>query len=144
MNKESYPIIENEEFFYTFISTGKNRNILKAVVFQTIEINEYNLVLADFDAQNSVWSDTSASNNGDVIKIITTVMDITSLFLNKQKLAKVFIQANSEPKNRVYNRIFKNYYREITLKYHIEGRNENGVEIYSIEKTYFSFYIYNK
>ncbi len=63
---------------FRFTSIGK-REIVKVVVFQkTKEKGVYNLAMGDLIA-NETFSDTEISNNGDVRKVLTTVVNIVQI-----------------------------------------------------------------
>ncbi len=59
----------------TLVSIGK-RDIIKSVEFTpTLKSNVYNLAFGD-TLPNGELDDTTVSNNGDIIKIFATVIDI--------------------------------------------------------------------
>lgn len=141
MKNEGYDFEVNSSCAYTFISTGSNGNILKLIYFQEVSSNSFNLVLADRDELNDGWSDMVNSNNGDIAKIFKTVISCILLFLENNPEAVVYIEANSLIKNKLYNRIIKNYHLELTHQVSVWGI-KNG-KSYSIEigNEYESFYI---
>jgi hypothetical protein len=76
MNKEGYTIFSQEPNLYSFVSSGKNGEIVKAVAFVELLPNTFNLALLDYDADTKSWSDLASTNNGDMPKVMTTVVAI--------------------------------------------------------------------
>ena len=146
MNKDAYSLMSKAEGFYTFVSMGANGEILKAVLFQEIEVEYYNLVLLDYDFVNDQWSDITSSNNGDVIKIISTVVAIITMFFDNHPIAKVYFEGNTKSRNNLYQRVFENYLNEFESHYEVFGREigNDFFERFVIGKKYNSFYICKK
>ncbi|MFN0050013.1 MAG: DUF6934 family protein [Cytophagales bacterium] len=141
MNKKGYLLIKNEEFVYSFVSVGKNGEIIKVIIFQKIEPLVFNLVLSDFDPYTQLLLDNVVSNNNDIAKIMATVVQAVVLFLNSNINGTVYLEANSIQKNLLYNRIFTSYYIQMNENYLIRGQIGEKVEDYQIGKIYNSFYI---
>ena len=83
MNKKGYTFIQNEDFLFSFVSQGNQGEILKVVVFQFFKNNKYNVALLDLIPETNEYSDEVNSNNGDITKVLTTVLQIIILFLEK-------------------------------------------------------------
>lgn len=141
MKKESYTLFANSESTYNFVSTGKKGEILKGVYFEEIETNLYNLVLLDYDLETKTWSDETVSDNGDIVKIMATIVHIIYLFLNKNKKALVFFKGNTDSRQKLYNRIIQNYFSELSEKFVIWGSVEETQELVKLNKYYQEFYI---
>jgi hypothetical protein len=76
-NSYSYKRLDHER--YTFISTGRNK-IIKAVDFSPTNVkNLYNLGFGDLLPDGSL-DDHVNSNNGDILKVLTTVVQIMKDF----------------------------------------------------------------
>ena len=129
---------------YTFIRGGKNGVIPKAIVFQEIDIELYNLALLDYDEQNKIWLDDSNTNNGDLSKVMATVAQTIVLFLDTYPTSSIYIEANSNSRNRLYHRIMTNYRAEFELYFEIEASFNGIKEPFSIGKKYDNFYIRKK
>ena len=75
MNNPTYEFRLEPTHRYIFESTGK-RTITKVVEFSSAErSNVYNLAFGDL-LPNGEINDKANSNNGDIIKIFATVIDI--------------------------------------------------------------------
>lgn len=141
MKKESYTLFANSESTYNFVSIGKKGEILKGVYFEEIETNLYNLVLLDYDLESKTWSDETVSDNGDIVRIMATIVHIIYLFLNKNKKALVFFKGNTDSRQKLYNRIIHNYFSELSEKFVIWGSVEETQELVKLNKYYQEFYI---
>lgn len=144
MNKEGYTLFSTNEKIYTFESVGRYGKITKAVVFQEIDTKLYNLVLIDRDTETGHWMDDSVTNNGDLTKVMITVSKIILLFLDIEEGVKIFIQANSKSRNKLYHRIMRNYHEEFMSELKIEATINGDIENFEIGKIYESFYICKK
>lgn len=142
MNTEGYNIDVYDNLFYTFVSIGTNGTVLKGVDFQEIEFGIYNLALLDYQESNESWSDISVTNNGDIIKTMRTVLSIIINFLENNSQYSVVIRANTQIKLLLYNRIFKNYYGNLSDQITILTDGEYGKIVASVDIIHEVFYIY--
>ena len=133
MNREYYReiIYSKNKSAYLFLSEGMKGNINKVVIFQPLnEYETFNLVLGDLDEQGVV-SDKSISDNGDMPKILATVVHITLDFFKKHPLALVLIEGNSPIKTYLYWRVIREHYTYLANYFHIQF--EVGNEAYKTE-----------
>ncbi len=144
MKKEGYLLNRPTPLLYTFVSRGKNGVIPKAIALQEIDIQLYNLALLDYDEENKVWLDDSNTNNGDLSKIMATVAQTIVLFLDSNPTFCIYIEANSNSRNRLYHRIMTNYQAEFELYFNIEASINDKREPFDIGKKYDNFYIRKK
>jgi hypothetical protein len=126
MNREFYPFKQNPHtYHYTFYSEGVKGKILKSVIFQEIENDFCNLALGDYDEANEYFDDQSITDNGDLVKVLSTVFHITAHFLMIYPEKKIYVEANTHIKQRLYNRIIKNNFSQIQADYQVFGVLEN-------------------
>jgi hypothetical protein len=144
MEKEGYPITLAESNFYTFISTGKKGEILKGIYFQEMETPYYNLVLLDFDFETQKWSDITISNNGDVVRIMKTVINIIEHFFSQNPAIRLLIEGNTTSKKKLYNRIVKNNLDWLSKKFEISISGEKHLEPINFDSVQDLFYIWLK
>ena len=110
MNLSSYPFSLTEATRYTFISKGK-RDIQKVVEFlpgRPLK-NFFNLAFGDLLPDDSI-DDMANSNNGDIVKVLTTVVRILEDFTLKYPQANIFFAGSTEERTILYKRIIKRYY----------------------------------
>lgn len=144
MDKASYPLYSPFANFYTFTSIGKNGFVQKAVVFQEVENGIFNLALVDYEPTTQLWSDMTNTNNGDLPKIMATVVHIIKHFLEENPSRIIYMEGNTKSKNMLYNRIVNNYYDQFSETFDIMVNGEDGKEEFKLGKQYDSFYIYLK
>ena len=110
---------------YSFISTGRKR-IEKTVEFSDLgEKNVYNLAFGDLKPDGSI-DDMSNSNNGDIIKVLTTVISIVKDFTSKNPQAYIVFTGSTEERIKLYARILKSYYSVFIKEFTISGFIEWG------------------
>lgn len=145
MRKEGYPLTIIEPNLFTFTSQGKKGTILKALVFEEVDLNEYNLALIDYIEDTESWSDMAITNNGDVSKIMKTVLIGILDFLQKNPRAIIAVEGNTRIKILFYNRIFKTYYSEYRHIIHVSSEKTDKLSHECIfDKVYSIFYICKK
>jgi len=129
---------------FRFTSAGK-REIVKVVEFQeTLEEGIYNLAMGDLIGKQ-VFSDTVVSNNGDIKKVLTTVVNIVQIYTSKYPERSVFIKGNDATKNDVYQRIIRMYYVVFNLEFDIWGYLSNNVkERFNPQNNYVAFIVKRK
>jgi len=122
---------------YTFTSVGRQR-IEKMVEFTNVGIeNVFNLAFGDL-LPNGTIDDTSNSNNGDLVKVLATVISVLKDFTEKNPTAYVAFTGSTDERTKLYKRILKSYYSAFSKDFKIMAyiRSETGyIEIeYDPEK----------
>jgi hypothetical protein len=105
---------------YTFTSVGRRR-IEKMVEFTNVGIEDvYNLAFGDL-LPNGTIDDTSNSNNGDIVKVLATVISILKDFTEKNPMAYVFFTGSTNERVNLYRRILRSYYSMISKDFKIKA-----------------------
>lgn len=105
---------------YVFTSTGK-RQIEKVVEFSPIGVsNLVNLEFGDLRPDGSI-DDSADSNNGDIIKVLATVITIVKEFTAEYPQIEVFFTGSTTQRTRLYARILKTYYPLFNKEFVISG-----------------------
>lgn len=108
MNKATY--LYNREFStrYRFCSMGV-KPVEKIVEFTPLAIkNIYNLGFGDLQADGSI-DDKANSNNGDIIKVLSTVIYIIKDFTEENPESKIIFSGSTKERTALYQRIIKTY-----------------------------------
>ena len=124
---QSYPYTREFAYQYTFVSRGKER-IEKAVIFSLMPIaNVYNIGFGDVKVNGSI-DDRIRTNNGDLIRVLGTVIQIVKTFLKEHPSATVFFVGSSPSRTALYRRILKTYYQAFSNDFIISAfiGNENN------------------
>jgi hypothetical protein len=130
MYQKIYEYNEVHAYRYHFVSTGK-QTIIKVIEFTpTSTSNVYNLAFGDL-LPNGQIDDMANSNNGDIIKIFATIIDVVQTFTMKNPSFIIYITGSTPQRTLLYNRILKTYYQPFIEKFAIAGQLKIGKgEIY--------------
>ena len=94
---------------YSFTSLGR-RQIKKVVDFSPLVVgNMFNMGFGDLLPDGSI-DDRANSNNGDIVKILSTVIHILKDFLDQLSDVEVFFTRSILQRTKLYARILKTYY----------------------------------
>ena len=91
--------------------------------------------------------DTVNSNNGDIAKVMATVIEILKYFTKIHPEAIIYFRGSTEERNRLYHRILKSYYptfsKEFILLVMIGSKEENEILQFNprMNFKYFAFLI---
>jgi hypothetical protein len=125
MYQTIYEYSEVHAYRYTFTSTGK-RNIDKVIQFTLTSTNNvYNLAFGDL-LPNGGIDDMANSNNGDIIKIFATIIDVVQCFTMQNPSFIIYIIGSTRQRTLLYNRILKTYYQPFIEKFAIAGLIKTG------------------
>lgn len=128
MQDETYPFrTANFSKFFTFNSQSERRTVVKVVQFSQVWDNVYNLGLADFEAGKLEFR--IASNNHDLVKVISTVAAIIRHFTELYPEREVLI-TGEERRMKLYNRVIQRRWLEIELDFWILGLLEDEWVVY--------------
>lgn len=148
MNQRPYVYKRLQSTQYLFISEGRKR-IAKGVDFVQIGENTVNLCFGDLLPDGSI-DDMAISNNGDIVKVMATVVDIVRSFCSQYPSIQVYIEGSTELRTRLYTRMLKTYYLDIDKEFAIAGvmKDEDGIEVIpydpQIDRKYSGFVVKRK
>ena len=81
------------------------------------------------------FSDLEISDNGDIRKVLTTVVNIVQIYTRKYPGRSVFITGNTNLKTNAYQRIIRMYYSVFIDEFDIYGFvDENTKEVFDLKK----------
>lgn len=146
MMQAAYPFQLIRPRRYIFVSTGKRR-IEKIVDFVPLGVNNFiNMGFGDLLPDGSI-DDKANSNNGDIVKIMATVIDILRHFTNQYPNAQIYFEGSTKERTKLYDRILRTYYPIFNKNFDIAGIVEidDDIQIVQYErsanKTYIAFII---
>ena len=92
---------------------------IKVVDFSaTIYPHIYKLAFGDLLPGGGI-DDTVVSNNGDIIRVLSTVLQIIRDFTSSQPYLKIMFQGSTKERTILYGRILRMYYREFSAEFKI-------------------------
>lgn len=120
---QPYPHKKQFAYQYTFVSLGKER-IEKIAIFSSTPIeNVYAFGFGDLAADGSI-DVRIRSNNGDLITVLATVIQILKAFLAEHRSATVFFVGSSPTRTALYRRILRTYYHTFSNDFIISASIE--------------------
>ncbi|GGA88284.1 DUF6934 family protein [Puia dinghuensis] len=127
---------------YTFISIGKKR-IVKQVIFTHTGIrNIVNMGFGDLMPDGSI-DDKANSNNGDIVRVLTTTIQILIDFTSRFPDAEIFFSGSTQERTKLYTRILRTYHatfsKEFVIKVLIQ-EGEDFIELPFEPKAHIKFY----
>jgi len=126
MKDNTYPYDHAQASRYTFTSIGKKR-IAKEVVFTHTGIrNIVNMGFGDLLPDGSI-DDKANSNNGDIVRVLATIVQILIDFTSKFPNTEIFFSGSTQERTKLYTRILRTYYasfnKEFTINVLIKERD---------------------
>ena len=141
MNQPSYEFtIQDDAQTFDFESIGKH-TIKKKILYQNTSRKPfYNLALVDVLDDDS-FDDTIESRNGDMEKILATVVNTLPIFFEQFPEAIVLFKGSDERRTRLYQIIINKEMDGISHTFTFLGINDNKFEPFIKNKTYDGFAI---
>lgn len=105
---------------YSFTSIGR-RTITKNVVFTHTGVrNIFNMGFGDVLLDGSI-NDKANSNNGDIVKVLATIVHIMIDFTSELPDMEIFFTGSTPERTRLYTRILNTYYATFSKEFIIKG-----------------------
>lgn len=145
MDKPFYEFqVFDDAFRFEFKSISSEKVIQKAILFQkTNMIDYYNLTLADILADGST-DVLSKSNNGDLEKILATVIQTILAFLAFYPTKKVVFTGSTPSRTRLYQIVLSKELDKVKEKLDILGITDDKLELFQRNQSYIGFVISKK
>ena len=122
-NFYSYNVYNNFMIF-EFDSIGIKGTIKKAIIYEQVKHNTYNLALVNV-VDDKYDDDLIETNNGDIVKILTTIYQSINDFFDRYPDCYVEIIGNTEQKVKLYSKLVERYYNILIDKYQLNGYFKN-------------------
>ncbi len=107
---------------FEFESIGKKGSITKIIKFsETHEKGIYNLGFGDKSRDSNKVDDKIVSDNGDLQKVLATVVSAIYAFTDKHPEAWVFSMGSTPARTRLYRIAIDSYYDELVADFEIYG-----------------------
>jgi hypothetical protein len=119
MTQTAYPYKKVRLKRYVFVSVGKKR-IEKAVDFIALGGNIFNLAFGDLLPNGSI-DDKVNSNNGDILKVLATIVDILKNFTSLDPSTRIYLMGSTPERTKLYTRILRTHYPAFSKEFQITG-----------------------
>ncbi|HFA51617.1 MAG TPA: hypothetical protein ENJ95_21600 [Bacteroidetes bacterium] len=144
MSAAPYPIKTEDELVFSFVSEGPRGRIKKVVKYQEFSPGYFNLAFGD-QVQNggsTAIDDKASSDNGDMKKVLATVISTLELFFEKRPECAVLFKGSTPGRTLLYHRIIKNYRHLFGEALYIYGGTEEIlIQTFFPEKEYQFFWV---
>lgn len=144
MDKPFYEFtILEDAYRYEFLSVGL-KIIPKVIIYQTTDLPDfYSLILADVlhDGSLDVYSE---SKNGDMEKVLSTVIQTILAFLAHNPEAKVAFSGSTPHRTRLYGIILSKEIEKIHKSLTVLGLSDEGLVPFERNQKYEGFVILKK
>ena len=132
--------ILNEALRFEFDSVGK-RIIPKVILFSVTDLSSiYSLTLANLLPDGSL-DDTTVSDNGDMEKVLATVLQCVIVFLNDHPNAIVAFSGSSISRTRLYQIAIARELQQAIDRFNVWGLTQDTVEPFERNKSYEGFLV---
>lgn len=148
LRNPKYPYKSEQKFkHFEFISEGPKGLIRKMVEYtETGNENVYNLGFGDYDEKIQAINDLSITNNGDSLKVLTTVASTVYAFTEKYPKSWIFATGSTNVRTRLYRMGISNNLAEIQKDFKVFGLTieDNEWEEFIVGEDYHAFLITKK
>ena len=143
MKPGSYPLNSTRnKKRYEFISEGPKGQIPKAIIFDATAIEGvYELSFGDVIEEDRKIDVSSISDNGDLNKVIATVINSVYDFTESHPEAKIIFTCSSESRNRLYRIAINRNYEQLNQDFQIFGVEDNQLVPFEPSKNFVVFLI---
>ena len=139
----SFEVLE-DAYRFTFNSVGQNGVIPKIIIYSKTDLPDYyNLALGDVRTDGTV-DVFSKSNNGDMEKILATVIQTLMVFLAYHPEANVFFAGSTPTRTRLYQIVLNKEIDKVDSTLKVLGLYEDYLEPFEPNKNYEGFVVSKK
>jgi hypothetical protein len=136
MSAVRYPISTDDNLTFYFTSEGPKGKIEKVVKFEQFAPETFNLGFCDRKSVAEDFDDHTISNNGDIRKVLATVIQTIALFFEHYPDMRIYVEGADDRRRRLYERILKQYRIDFEEEYRFWGGNGFSIEPFQNENTY--------
>ncbi len=146
MNLEKYPLKASTNVkVFEFVSVGSNGRIEKIIQISETNLKGfYNLAFGDKNPQTGELDDTAISNNGDMDKILATVIFAALAFTELNPNVYLYATGSTPSRTRIYRINISKFYDEINEHFFLFGETKNDFEEFEKNKNYNGFAVIKK
>lgn len=114
-----------EELVFSFVSKGSKGDVEKIIHYSRTTSKLFNLGFGDRIGNTMKYDDLIVTNNGDMVKVFTTVIHTFSIFFSLYPNDGIFIRGSDEKRIRVYNALIKRNLNSFLKDYHVFGMKDD-------------------
>lgn len=144
MNYEKYEIRHIDQLTFTFISIGKRGAVEKVIKYIRASKRIFNLGFGDRIEGTLDYDDEKNTNNGDITKVIATVISTFPMFSAAFPNHAVLFNGSDTRRDRLYHYVIKNHIEEFSKLYDIYGIRNGVAEVFNPEQKYDAYAVKQK
>lgn len=147
MHQERYDLIADESSHrFEFISDGPYGKKKKVILFRPLsnDSNYYSLSFGDWDHEKQTIDDTAVSNNGDTLKILSTVAFAVQSFVVHNTGSVILATGSTAARTRLYQMNILKYWKEISIRFVVRGSRKNKWTSFKKGVNYDAFLLFHK
>jgi len=131
---------------FEFVSIGRKGSIKKIVQYTEMSVEGYyNLAFGDLNEETGDIDDRVITNNGDSLKVLSTVASSVYAFTGKYPKTKVFATGSSESRTRLYRMGISNNLEELKEDFLVYGLTKDEIfEEFIAGENYLGFLVTRK
>ncbi len=141
MNLETYDLLPaSSGSIFEFISVGPKGRIKKVVSYTEMATpGFYNLGFGDVDPLTGAMNDRIRSGNGDMDKVLATVVQTLLSFTKTNPRAIIQAKGSTEARTRLYQMGISRYLDQLSDQFKVYGYSNGGWELFAKRTTYEAF-----
>jgi len=144
VKEKFYPFRASEDYLsYYFESCSEERTIPKAVQFEKIGADIYNLAFGDLDESREI-NDLCVSNNHDMNKVLATVVKTALTFFEAYPDRRVYFTGSSRARIRLYSAILAREFQNWESVFEVLGMQHGKPTPFERGVSYEAFIINKK
>lgn len=130
---------------FEFLSEGPRGRIVKLIEFEPMNLpGLYNLAFGDVDPDSGLVDDKRVSDNGDMEKVLATVVAAVYAFCGRYPQAWVYATGSTGARTRLYRMGINKYFDVVDADFEIMGEANSEWEWYERGKDYQAFAVRRK
>jgi hypothetical protein len=136
MSLLTYPVVRIDgklTFYFVSKNPFSGNPIYKVVTYGPLiryGVVYYSLGFGDYDEITGLSNDKAISNNGDMRKILGTVVSTLKIFFSEHPYEVVHIEGSDQTRKDYYHKLINDYWYNIQELYLVEGCNNGVVEVF--------------
>lgn len=133
MNAEPYKVNPKTFTRYEFESVGIKGSVIKGVEITPLQIpGFYNFGFGDIREDGSI-DDLTTTNNGDLVKVFSTIIRIMEDFIKANPSATIFFAGSTQQRTDIYTFMMKRNYFRFSVFSSITGILNTGETLAEVE-----------
>jgi hypothetical protein len=121
MKYKNYDAVRIADDFssFDFVSTGKNGNIPKRIIFMATEMADVYILAFGSITDSDEVNDYSISDNGDRNKILSTIAAVVDLYTRRHPNRMIYFRGSTKERTRLYRMAVGINLEELSLTFEI-------------------------